>query len=120
MPLKDQKQLRRQYYNNIIGTLKQIIEIGIKHHKEKTGQKFENPAAELKRTRIKQKELQLPSRTSSVSWLPNCERIAAVGGLELGLVEFLACGGMRIASANLGHGRNITNFGLQNLPATKL
>src|ERR1019366_6284164 len=48
------------YYNNTIGTLKQVIQAGIKKHKQNKGIPFENPAADLKRTKVKQKELQLP------------------------------------------------------------
>jgi len=96
---KLQKEIAGQYYNNIIGTLKQIIEIGIKHHKEKTGQKLENPAAELKRTKIKQKELQLPEPDQFRELVAKLRKDSGGWGPRIGdLVEFLAYGGMRIAS----------------------
>jgi hypothetical protein len=53
------KEIASQYFNNTIATLRLVIASGIKMHKEKTGVKLENPATELKRVRIKQKDLQL-------------------------------------------------------------
>ena len=54
------KEIASHYFNNTIGTLKLVIEAGIKANKEKCGERLENPAAELRRVRVKQKELQLP------------------------------------------------------------
>ena len=86
------------YYNNTIGTLKQVIQSGIRAHKENGGV-LENPASVLKKTRIKQKELRLPEpphfktlveniRLKSGGWGPRCAD----------LVEFLTFSGMRINS----------------------
>jgi hypothetical protein len=67
------KEIASHYFNNTIGTLKQVLQIGIKAHKANGGRALENPAIELKRVRVKQKELQLPesshfkSRVASVS-----------------------------------------------------
>lgn len=79
--------------------MKQVIQIGIKKHKENEGVPFENPAAKLKRTKVKQKDLQLPEsfqfrdlvaniRLKSGGWGPRIED----------LIEFLAYSGMRIRS----------------------
>jgi integrase len=87
------------YYNNIIGTLKQVIQSGIKSHKENGGALLENPAAVLKKTRITQKDLRLPEpslfktlveniRLKSGGWGPRCAD----------LVEFLTYSGTRINS----------------------
>ena len=54
------KDIACHYYNNTIGTLKQIIEAGLKLQKGHGGPRLENPAAELKRTRVTQKDLHLP------------------------------------------------------------
>jgi hypothetical protein len=53
-----QKEIASQYFNNMIGTLRLIIGRDIKSHKEKTGIKLENPAGELRRVRIKQRDLE--------------------------------------------------------------
>ena len=96
---KMQKAIACHYYNNLIGTLKQVIQIGIKHHKEKTGEKLENSAAELKRTKIIQKELQLPEPGQFRELVANLRKESGGWGPRIGdLVEFLAYGGMRIAS----------------------
>jgi hypothetical protein len=96
------KEIASQYFNNMIGTLRLVIASGIKAHKEKTGVKLENPAMELKRVRIKPKDLRLPEsahfkmlvenlRTKSGGWGP---RVAD-------LIEFLAYSGLRIRSEAL-------------------
>jgi len=54
------KEIASHYFNNTIGTLRQVIETGIKAYKGNGGSALENPAAELKRVRVKQKELKLP------------------------------------------------------------
>lgn len=50
------KEVASQYFNNMIGTLRLIIDRGIKEHKEHTGEKLENPAEELRRNKVKQKD----------------------------------------------------------------
>ncbi len=96
---KLQKEIACHYYNNVIGTLKQILQTGLKAHKEKTGEKLENPAAELKRTKIKQKELQLPEPEQFRELVAKLRKDSGGWGPRIGdLVEFLAYGGMRIAS----------------------
>ena len=96
---KLQKEIACHYYNNVIGTLKQIIQAGIKRHKEKTEEKLENPAVDLKRTKIKQKELQLPEPEQFRELVAKLRKDSGGWGPRIGdLVEFLAYGGMRIAS----------------------
>ena len=53
------KEIACHYYNNTLGTLKQVLQTGIKAHKANGGGMLESPAAELKKTRIKQKDLRL-------------------------------------------------------------
>ena len=96
------KEIACQYYNNVIGTLRLVIASGIKAHKEKTGVKLENPAAELKRVRIKQKDLQLPESSHFKSLVKNLRmRSGGWGPRVADLVEFLAYSGLRIRSEAL-------------------
>ena len=96
---KLQKKIACHYYNNTIGTLKQILQIGIKKHHEATKVRLDNPAFELKRTRIKQKDLQLPERSQFREMVANLRKDSGGWGPRIGdLVEFLAYSGMRIAS----------------------
>jgi integrase len=92
-------QIACHYYNNIIGTLKQVLETGMKAHKANGGAPLDNPAAELKRTRVKQKELQLPEPSHFKGLLENLRLKSGGWGPRVAeLVEFLAYGGMRIHS----------------------
>jgi integrase len=92
-------QIACHYYNNTIGTLKQVIEAGIKAHKANGGTMLENPASVLKKTRIKQKELQLPEASHFKAMVENIrKRSGGWGPRDADLVEFLAYGGMRIHS----------------------
>ena len=52
-------QIACHYYNNTLGTLKQVLQVGIKAHRANGGGTLENPVAEIKKTRVKQKELRL-------------------------------------------------------------
>ena len=87
------------YFNNTIGTLRQIIDGGIKAHKKNNGVVFENPASELKRAKVKQKDLQLPEPAQFRDLVINIRKKSGAWGERVGdLVEFLAFGGMRIHS----------------------
>jgi integrase len=90
------------YYNNTIATLRMILEAGCKSHKEKGGGVLMNPAAELKRVRIKQKDLQLPESSQFKDLVGNLRKNSGGWGPRIGdLVEFLAYSGMRIKSEAL-------------------
>ena len=96
---KLQKEIACHYYNNTIGTLKQVIQAGIKEHQVKNGPKLENPAIELKRTKVKQKDLQLPETSQFRQLVENLRKESGGWGPRIGdLIEFLAYGGLRIAS----------------------
>lgn len=87
------------YFNNVIGTLKLVVEAGIKSHKDKCGEKLENAALELKRVRVKQKNLKLPESSHFKELLKNLRlRSGGWGPRVADLVEFLTYGGMRIHS----------------------
>jgi integrase len=92
-------KIASHYYNNTIGTLRQIIDVGLKTHKEQGGSPLENPSTELRRTRVKQKTLSLPEPSQFKGLIENLRnRSGAWGERVADLVEFLAYGGMRIHS----------------------
>ena len=92
-------QIACHYYNNTIGTLKQVLQAGIKAHKENGGGTLESPAVELKKTRITQKELQLPEPSHFKGLLENLRMKSGGWGPRVAdLAEFLAYSGMRINS----------------------
>ena len=96
------KEIASQYFNNVIGTLRLVIASGIKAHKEKTGVKLENPSTELKRVRIKQKDLHLPEPSHFKLLVENLRKKSGGWGPRVAdLIEFLAYSGMRIYSEAL-------------------
>ena len=96
------KEIAGHYFNNTIGTLRQVLELGIKEHKGNGGGALENPAAELKRVRVKQKELQLPEPSHFKSLVENLRtRSGGWGPRVADLIEFLAYSGLRIRSEAL-------------------
>lgn len=99
---KIQKEIASQYFNNMIGTLRLVIGRGIKEHTEKTGIKLENPAAELRRVRIKQRDLKLPEPAHFRMLVENLRLKSGGWGPRVAdLIEFLAYSGMRIKSEAL-------------------
>ena len=96
------EDIASQYFNNMIGTLRLIIAAGIKAHKEKTGERLENPAMEVKRVRIKQKDLQLPEPEHFKMLVANLRQKSGGWGPRVAdLIEFLAYSGLRIRSEAL-------------------
>jgi hypothetical protein len=95
-------EIASHYFNNTIATLKQVIDTGIKAYKGQCGERLQNPAEELKRTRVKQKELKLPEPSQFKDLVGNLRFRSGGWGPRIGdLVEFLAFGGMRIHSEAL-------------------
>ena len=93
------KEIACHYYNNTLGTLKQVLQVGIKAHKVNGGGTLESPAVEIKKTRIKQKELRLPEPSQFKDLVANIRKRSGGWGPRDGdLVEFLSYGGMRIKS----------------------
>jgi integrase len=93
------KQVACHYFNNLVGTLKQVIEIGIKDHIAAGGERFENPALEVNRTKVLQKDLRLPEPHQFRELVKNIrDRKDAFGVHIANLVEFLAYSGMRVYS----------------------
>lgn len=92
-------EIASHYFNNTLGTLRQVIDLGLKTHKKNGGTIFENPAAELKRVKVKPKNLQLPEPSHFKGLVENLRRNSGAWGDRVAdLVEFLAYGGMRIHS----------------------
>jgi integrase len=92
-------EIASQYYNNTIGTLRMVIDSGIKTHKGNGGASFENPALELKRARVPQTNLQLPEPSHFKGLVENLRKNSGGWGPRIAdLIEFLAYGGMRIHS----------------------
>jgi len=76
-----------------------VLQIGIKAHKECAGVALENPSAELKRVRVKQKDLQLPEPSQFQGLVENLRKGSGAWGRRVAdLVEFLAYSGLRIRS----------------------
>jgi integrase len=87
------------YYNNTIGTLRQILDLAVREHKQRGHASFDNPASEIPRVRVTQKHLVLPEpdqfkalvdeiRTGSSGW----------GSRVAEFVQFLAYSGLRAFS----------------------
>jgi integrase len=91
-----QEGIASQYFNNVIGTLRLIIEEGIKEQKRRGGKAIENPAADLSRAKITQKVLQLPERDQFKAIVSTIRAGSSWGPKAANLVEFLAYGGMRL------------------------
>ncbi len=93
------KEIACHYYNNTLGTLKQVLQTGIKAHKANGGGTLESPAAGLKKTRVTQKELRLPEQSQFKDLVANVRRRSGGWGpRDADLVEFLAYTGLRINS----------------------
>jgi hypothetical protein len=93
------KDIASHYYNNTIATLRHVLQTGIKAHKEKGGGVLENPAAKLKRVRVKRKECQLPEPSRFKGLVENLRKGSGAWGRRVAdLVEFLAYSGLRIRS----------------------
>jgi len=100
--VKLNQDISSQYFNNMIGTLRLVIDRGIKDHKEKTGVKLENSAMELRRVRVKQKDLQLPEPAHFKMLVENLRKKSGGWGPRVAdLIEFLAYSGLRIRSEAL-------------------
>jgi integrase len=99
---KLQKEISGQYFNNMIGTLRLVIDRGVKVHKEKAGVTLENPAMELRRVRVKQRDLKLPEPAHFRTLVENLRRKSGGWGPRVAdLIEFLAYSGLRIKSEAL-------------------
>lgn len=89
------KQASPSSFNNTIGLLRRMFDLAIER-----GLRYGNPAADLKRVRIRAKELTLPSQNQFSALLAEIRRVPFGPGLaSADLVEFLAYGGFRKGEA---------------------
>lgn len=96
------KEIACHYFNNTIATLKQVIDAGIVDYERRGGKGLKNPAEQLQRVRIKQKELQLPEPSQFHELVKNLRKKSGGWGERIGdLIEFLAYCGLRIRSEAL-------------------
>lgn len=90
-----QQQYSPTVVNNSIGTLRAIFDEAIS-----AGARFNNPAGELSRVKVRAKRLELPSREEFVKFV---EEIRSAGARQskdcANLVKFLAYSGVRISEA---------------------
>jgi len=78
-------------FNNTIGVLRTILQIGVER-----GIRYSNPAAGLKRARLRKREFKLPSQNQFHALAQEIRRVPYGPGLaSADLVEFLAYGGFR-------------------------
>ena len=89
-------------FNNTVGTLRLILDIAVE-----AGARYDNPAVHIKRKKIRQKLLQLPSQKQFI------ELVTAIRNSDGGwaercadLVEFLAYSGCRIGEATRVEGHH--------------
>jgi integrase len=81
--------------NNSIGTLRAIFQVAVD-----AGARFENPTANLKRVKVRQKHLQLPTREQFDQFVNTIETAGAPQSADCAaLVRFLAYSGLRISES---------------------
>lgn len=82
-------------FNNTVGTLRQILQIAVDK-----GVRYKNPASTIKRTRVRQKQLVLPSQEQFAALVTEIRKVPFGPALaSADLVEFLAFGGFRKSEA---------------------
>lgn len=93
--IRYQQQYAPTVVNNSIGTLRAVFDEAIS-----AGARFDNPAAELSRVKVRTKRLELPSREEFLRFV---EEIRTAGARQskdcANLVKFLAYSGVRIGEA---------------------
>lgn len=85
-----------QYFNNVIGTLRLIIDEGIKAWVRAGNKTLENPAKDLARAKIAAKVLALPEPGQFRALVELMRKANSWGPKAADLVEFLAYSGTRI------------------------
>lgn len=86
-----------QYFNNVVGTLRLVIEAGIRDHITRGGGRFENPANAIAKTKIPKTDLRLPEPGQFKAMIENIRHNPSGKGEDAAdLVEFLAYSGTRL------------------------
>lgn len=90
------KQASPSSFNNTIGLLRRMFDLAIE-----SGLRYGNPAVDLKRVRVRAKELTLPGHDQFIALVAEIRRVPFGPGLaSADLVEFLAYGGFRKGEAS--------------------
>jgi len=89
-------------FNNTVGTLKLVLDLAVE-----AGARYDNPAIHIKRKRIRQKLLHLPSQEQFRELVATIRKADGGWGKKCAdLVEFLAYSGCRKGEAARVHGRD--------------
>ena len=93
---------RSSAFNNTVGTLKLILDIAVE-----AGARYDNPATHIKRKRILQKVLHLPSQDEFSELVATVRKADGAWGRKCGdFIEFLAYSGCRKGEAARVEGRH--------------
>lgn len=90
------EEIASQYYNNVIGTLRMVFDLGIDELQKRGGHQIKNPARSISRSRIKPKVLQMPEPDQFRELLVWIGKQNSWGKASAELVEFLAYSGLRL------------------------
>jgi integrase len=89
-------------FNNTVGTLKLVLDVAVE-----AGARYDNPAVHIKRKKVRQKHLQLPSQDQFRKLVSAIRQADGGWGKRCAdLVEFLAYSGCRKGEAARIHGRD--------------
>lgn len=91
-----QSQIAPQYFNNVIDTMRLILQEGIESHIQSGGTPVINPAENVSRARITPRALELPERDQFASLIKTIRDGSSWGNKAANLLEFLAYSGMRL------------------------
>lgn len=90
------KDVASQYFNNVVGTFRKIVDEGIAQYLLDGGSTLPNPGAGISKAKIKQKEHHLPEPEQFKTLVQNIREKSGSWGRPIAdTVEFLAYTGMR-------------------------
>jgi integrase len=83
------------FFNNTVGTLRLVLKIAID-----SGARYENPASEIKKVKVRQKILKLPEHDQFPALVKSVRKAGGRFSKDCGdLIEFLAYSGARLGEA---------------------
>jgi len=92
-------RLSSHYFNNVVGTARQIFELALREHRQTGRSIFENPILGISRVKVLQKQLTLPESDQFRGLLREVRSGSSGWGRRAAdLIEFLALSGMRAFS----------------------
>lgn len=93
------KKTAPDYYNNVVGSLRGILDTGVKEYVAQGGNPFLNPAAVIPHAKKRQIDLRLPEPSQFTALLDAIREVAPQAGTQTAqMVEFLAYSGCRAFS----------------------